>query len=256
MYSMPAHLGLIWRHKIDRLGLIREEQNRAAGDNKRRHEMDEVRNNLEKIRILADSREWPGSDIRRVLEMLKEKDLLGGYEKELDTAVYRNIFRIWKLAYERKSAPCYEGKLDFVEARILEFYRNEQNLSRECADEVLEYIRVIGAGLVTNGGKPADTADEKPAAAAEATEETEESETKAPEPCKGREANNSRCICSRKFVIFLVSAAAAAVFGVVIAESFRKRSGNRGKEDGKNQSCKRISADRNNAGHSGWISEK
>ena len=109
MYSMPAHLGLIWRHKIDRLGLIREEQNRAAGDNKRRHEMDEVRNNLEKIRILADSREWPGSDIRRVLEMLKEKDLLGGYEKELDTAVYRNIFRIWKLAYERKSAPCYEG---------------------------------------------------------------------------------------------------------------------------------------------------
>ena len=103
--------------------------------------------NAEEIKMLLESREQSDTDLYQILDMLKEKELLGGCEQELEQAVLEEIFCVWKMVSEEKMGSEYEGKMDFAEARILEYYRNERKLTKEQAEEVLEYIRAIGSSL-------------------------------------------------------------------------------------------------------------
>lgn len=107
----------------------------------------ERKNNLREIRDLLNCSDWSKVGIDEILNILECKKFLGEYYNELEKAVWEDIFIAWRKAYEGKFTSAYEGKLEFTEARILEFYRNEEKMSQEKAEEVLLYIREIGAAL-------------------------------------------------------------------------------------------------------------
>ena len=187
--------------------------------------------NAEEIKMLLESREQSDTDLYQILDMLKEKELLGGCEQELEQAVLEEIFCVWKMVSEEKMGSEYEGKMDFAEARILEYYRNERKLTKEQAEEVLEYIRAIGSSLTMETlrrlqrGESAAGKGEKDAEKPEESSEEKNAEETG-EAAKEENAEITKEATAEKLpLIFVLAALAAAVvviFAAVTAVS-RKR---------------------------------
>lgn len=102
---------------------------------------------LETLDNKLKKQDWSEYGIYEVLQILNKQGLLGDCMTELQDAVKAGIFRKWRQAYERRLMNTYEGGVDFVEARILEYYRNDMRLPGAKAEKVVAYIRVLGRNL-------------------------------------------------------------------------------------------------------------
>ena len=178
--------------------------------------------NAEEIKMLLESREQSDTDLYQILDMLKEKELLGGCEQELEQAVLEEIFCVWKMVSEEKMGSEYEGKMDFAEARILEYYRNERKLTKEQAEEVLEYIRAIGSSLTMetlrrlHRGESAAGKEEKDAEKPEESSEEKNAEETG-EAAKEENAEITKEVTAEKLPLIFVLAALAAAVVVIFA---------------------------------------
>lgn len=131
-----------------------------------------IKTNLQEIQdLLRNTADTSKIGIYTILRGLKGGELFSDsvYEHLLKAAEL-DMFRVWRNVYVNKSFK-YERTTDFVEARILEYFRNEEHLLEEEAEEVLEYIRVLAASLtmqtLQNKTKPENKKAETQEAATE-----------------------------------------------------------------------------------------